>query len=120
MKKFVLALMVLVSVVTFTFAAPVLFRTTGFGKNVTVTTSPFHLSGFAANKVSVLNNDNSKTLFVLVNCSNTIFTTQQTAGQTIPIPAGSSYTFDMATKGAVTRVVMQAASGSIDVFIAAF
>ena len=90
---------VLVFILTVAVAAAV--YTTGYGRELTATTTSARVTGFTANSLSFFN-QGTNTLHALVNCSTNTFDARLTAGTTVAIPADTAYTFSMATKRVIS------------------
>ena len=89
---------------------------TGGGKILAATTTPQELAGFTANSVSVYNTG-AVTLFCLVDCTTNDFTTRLAAGTTLPIPAGTSYTFNAETQTSIERLWYATTNSTAEVFV---
>ena len=91
----------------------------GVGAEETATTTATQYTGFKAHKLSILNNG-SVTVYVLVNATAAELDTAIAAGTAVPIPAGSSFTFDTQAKDTIFSFAVEPASGTADLVIGSF
>ena len=94
--------------------------TTGAGRKVTATTVPVEIT--MADRVATLSVYNSGTneVFCLVDCTTNVFATRLAAGTTVPIPAGSVFTFDTKSKDSIGSISLSTTNASSDVYIAGY
>jgi hypothetical protein len=59
-----------------------------------------------------INNSGANKIYVLVNCATQELNTAITAGNAIPIPAGSTFTFDAQGNASIESFCHKAASGT--------
>lgn len=94
---------------------------TGEGSKIAATTSPALLTFTTTlNTVSVYNSDATNDLFVLVDCSTNTLATRITAGTALPIPAGSSYTFDAQGNASIGSLCYATTNGTSTGYVAGY
>lgn len=117
MKRFTAAL-ACIGVLAVATAALAIYGT-GFGKTVTATTTTGRLTDFTANSVSVINNGTND-VFALASCTTNTFNTRLTAGTTIRILGGTSYTFNCYTEQSIDSICYATTNAATELVIASF
>jgi len=92
------------------------YLTAGYGKVLSASTTETRLTGFTARSVSVYNAGSTEIVYAAVNCTTNEFVPTNS----VPIPAGASYTFNADGSTSIDSLCYATTNGTESIYVATY